>query len=100
MSEPATAPWAPLNAAEGFYVTIRRGSRTGALLGPFSTRKDALDQVDAGRELAVELDRFAAFDLFGTTKVRLSDDRSLHSRELPTGRLNEMWMERHGQVQP
>lgn len=91
------APWAPLDAAEAFYVTIRRGRKNGCLLGPYSSREEALAQVDAGRELAVGQDPFAAFDLFGTARVEQVPG---HETELPSGRLNKLWEERYGQVQP
>jgi hypothetical protein len=35
-----------------FYVTVIDGERTGYLLGPFDTHREALDRVDLGRKLA------------------------------------------------
>jgi hypothetical protein len=52
-----------------FYVTIKRGDRTGWLLGPYATHDLALASVDRGRELAVKADTWASFDAFGTASV-------------------------------
>jgi hypothetical protein len=90
------APWAPLDRDEGFYVTIKRDSRTGVLLGPFATHELSLLYVDTGRELAIGLDRMATFDAFGTTRVSRPADGPLHDRPLPAGRLNKLWEERYG----
>lgn len=102
MSEAATAPWASLNASEGFYVTIRRDSRRGILLGPFSDHQAALDQVDAARELAIKhVDRMACFDEYGTMRLgRPAEGHPLHDRPLPAGRLNELWEKQHGAAVP
>jgi hypothetical protein len=96
VSEAITTPWAPLNGDEGFYVTFKRDSRTGTLLGPFSTHETALLYVDTGREMAIEVDPMAAFDEFGTARAR----RGPSARPFPPGKLNARWEERYGQVQP
>lgn len=66
MTYAATLPTVPRRA---FYVTIRRGSRTGFLLGPYERYDDALANVERGRRLAVAADPFAHFDAFGTARA-------------------------------
>lgn len=58
--------------AEGFYVTIRRGKRTGYLVGPCSTEPQARGFLDKARDAALDIDPFTHFDLFGTTRVTAS----------------------------
>lgn len=53
----------------GYYVTVRDAGKTGFLLGPYRTRGEALESVDAGRELALKADAFAHFYAFGTAKA-------------------------------
>ena len=68
-------------SAEVFYVTIRRGTRTGFLLGPYSTKTDAETDVDPGRELA----RRNPFTWFGVTEVTVNS-----GKPLPRGILNDL----------
>jgi hypothetical protein len=68
-----------------FYVTSQRGSRTALLLGPYSTGADALTDVDAGRDLACQVDEFAWFDGYGVTQVTARP-----GRVLPRGKLNDL----------
>ena len=49
-----------------FYVTVRDGPRTGYLLGPYRTHREALAQVDRGRSLAYDADPRAPFYAYGT----------------------------------
>jgi hypothetical protein len=44
-----------------FYVTVIDGPRTGYLLGPFDTHREALDRVDLGRILAEKHNTRALF---------------------------------------
>jgi hypothetical protein len=53
-----------------FYVTIRRGRRSGLLAGPFRTHGQAAAHVDATRALAVQVDPWAHFDEVGTGRSR------------------------------
>jgi len=53
-----------------FYVTVKDGPRTGWLLGPYGTHDEALANVERGKELAEEHDRWAHFYFYGTTLVR------------------------------
>lgn len=53
----------------GFYVTLRRDSRTAWLAGPFAEHKAAMDMVDAARRVAAEIDPFVDFDAVGTARV-------------------------------
>lgn len=53
----------------GFYVTIKRGGRTGWLLGPYATHEEALGHVSEGRHLAHAVDPRTEFDAFGTSRV-------------------------------
>ena len=55
--------------ANRFYVTVRDAGRTGFLLGPYRTHRQALANVERGRELAEKADRWAHFYAFGTAKV-------------------------------
>ena len=55
--------------AEGFYVTMKRDTRTAYLLGPYGTRAAAEGKVDTGRRLAREASTWTAFDAFGVTRV-------------------------------
>jgi hypothetical protein len=54
---------------EGFYVTVRSGSRVGYLLGPYASHADALASVDRARLFAGRLDPWAVFYAFGTARV-------------------------------
>jgi hypothetical protein len=80
-----TAGQSANQGAEGFYVTVKRGSRTGYLLGPHGTYDEADARVPEGRRLAGQVDPFTAFDGFGVTRVRMHP-----GAELPPGVLNEM----------
>lgn len=52
-----------------YYVTCRRGTRVGWLLGPYPNHSDAIANVDRARRLAVEVDSFASFYDIGTARV-------------------------------
>jgi uncharacterized protein YegJ (DUF2314 family) len=51
---------------EHYYVTVLDGKRKGFLLGPYSTRQEALDNVERGKKLALDNDDFADFYYYGT----------------------------------
>jgi hypothetical protein len=70
---------------EGFYVTVRRGTKTGLLLGPHDTKEEADARVPLGKRLAEDVDSWTAFDAFGVTRLQ-----GQPGDELPPGALNEM----------
>ena len=70
---------------EGYCVTVRRGSRTGYLLGPYRSKDEAEARVPDGRRLAGQADPFTAFDGFGVTHVVMQPGALL-----PPGVLNGM----------
>lgn len=55
----------------GYYVTVKDGSRTGFLLGPYDTHDEALANVDRGRQLAFKTDNTSRtwFYSYGTCKI-------------------------------
>lgn len=64
---PAGCPIA--EAGRAFYVSVRSGSRTGILAGPYATHVEALAAGKATRALAEKADRFSAFYAFGTLQA-------------------------------
>ena len=66
---------------EGFYVTVKRGTKTGWLAGPFVTRDAAQAEVKRVQNVAAAIDPWTAFDAFGVSKMSLD-------RRLPDGVLN------------
>lgn len=68
------------NDTEAFYVTVKDGSRTGWLLGPFDTHEEALKKVNTARTIAEAKDPRAVFYAFGTAKRT--------GRQHPAGILN------------
>jgi hypothetical protein len=62
---------ADIIANVGYYVTVRNGSRTGGLLGPYDTQAEALENVERGRKLALASDNETRswFYEYGTTKL-------------------------------
>jgi hypothetical protein len=89
------ARWQPPEPGsyEVFYVTVQRGTgtktRTGALLGPYSTKADAEHDVPAARRLARDVDPFTAFDAFGVTRSVWTTIAAI-----PRGKLNTLAAER------
>ena len=73
---------------DGFYVTVIRNpgprQRVGLLLGPHATQAEAEEHLPAGRQAAVEVDPWAAFDSFGVTRLQMPA-----GRDLPAGVLND-----------
>lgn len=67
----------------GFYCTMIRGKKIAWLAGPFPDYDAAEVRVPEARNAAMDVDPWAAFDLFGVTCL------SMESGELPKGRLNE-----------
>jgi hypothetical protein len=56
-------------SVDSFYVTIKRDSLTGYLVGPFDTKEDAEPWVKIARDYAEKyVDAFTVFDAFGITK--------------------------------
>lgn len=53
-----------------YYVTVRDGSRTGFLLGPYTLHADAIANVNRGNTLACNADSRAHWYAFGTAHVR------------------------------
>jgi len=70
---------------EGFYVTVKSGSRTGYLLGPFGSKAEAEGNVDRGQRLARQVNDGADFYAYGVTRVVMQP-----GRELPKGKLNDV----------
>ncbi len=66
----------------GFYVTMRRASRTAWLAGPFAEHGEALASVTAAKGAALDLDPRSHWDSFGTAR--------LEAPTLPPGRLNQI----------
>lgn len=64
-------------------MTVRRGQRTGWLLGPYDTHRQAVANVERTRCAAVLLDPWTGFDGFGTARLRPNG-------ALPQGRLNPL----------
>lgn len=71
--------------AEGFYVTVRHGTRAGFLLGPYTTHGEALGNVERARRYALKTDGDAVWYEFGTAKATAKP-----GRELKPGRLNNI----------
>jgi hypothetical protein len=71
--------------AEGFYVTVKNGSQTGYLLGPYGSKEEAEGNVDRGKRLARQVNDRADFYAYGVTRVVMQP-----GRELPKGKLNDV----------
>lgn len=69
---------------KGFYVDIVRASRIGLLAGPFASEELARKYERTAMNKAMDLDPWAAFDLFGVVAL---DDKE---RPLPKGKLNDL----------
>lgn len=63
--------------AVGFYVTVRNGGRSGALLGPYGTHDEALANVDRAREYAEQVNDRAIWYAYGTAKVTMEPGKEL-----------------------
>lgn len=70
--------------ATGFYVTVRHGARSGALLGPYGSHDEALANVDRAREYAEQVNDRAVWYAYGTAKVTAKPGRTL-----PVGTFND-----------
>jgi hypothetical protein len=70
---------------EGFYVTVKDGTRTGVLLGPYTTKSDAEGNVKLGRQLAGQVNSRAIWYAYGVTRVVMQP-----GAELPSGKLNHL----------
>jgi hypothetical protein len=57
-----------------FYVTAKDAGRTGFLLGPYEDARDALANVDRGRDLACGVDDRAVFYAFGTARAPIGTE--------------------------
>lgn len=77
-----------------FYVSVIDGPRTGdsievkrmgLLAGPFETHQEVLDNVDAVRTIAKQVNAWAHFYAFGTCKLNEPIDG-----RYPPGRLNHL----------
>ncbi|RUW55578.1 hypothetical protein EOA32_00740 [Mesorhizobium sp. M1A.F.Ca.ET.072.01.1.1] len=68
----------------GYYVTVKRGNRTGWLFGPVADHAVALAMVDPVRRLACTVDPWCDFDAFGTSSITTT-------KKLPPGKLNDQW---------
>ena len=70
----------------GYYITVKRDSRTGWLFGPIADRGVAEMMIQPVRALACIIDPFCDFDAFGVSSIERLDDRPL-----PPGKLNDQW---------
>jgi hypothetical protein len=52
-----------------FYVTVRDAGRTGFLLGPYADVREALANVDRGRDLACAANLRGWFYAYGTSRL-------------------------------
>jgi hypothetical protein len=54
-----------------YYVTARHGKRAVALLGPYETHAEAIENVERGSRLAINYDQTgrAAFADYGTARI-------------------------------
>lgn len=52
-----------------FYVTVQDGGRTGFLLGPYADLRDALANVDRGRDMACAGSSRAHWYTYGTSRL-------------------------------
>ena len=68
---------------EGFYADIKRGEKVGILAGPFPNEPAARAWLPQARNMAMDIDPRAAFDLFGTVRLERPD-----GAVLPKGVLN------------
>lgn len=66
-----------------YYVTARMDLRIAWLAGPFATHQEALDAVGACTVKAINLDPWAHFALFGTSRLP-----SYIVQPVPVGRFN------------
>lgn len=55
----------------GYYVTVKNGNRTGGLLGPYETHEEALENVERGKQMALDSDGQSRswFYAYGTSKI-------------------------------
>jgi hypothetical protein len=56
---------------QAFYVTMRDGSRTSWLLGPFNSEPEARELLPAARKQAIDLDPYNHFHAFGTASIEI-----------------------------
>jgi hypothetical protein len=76
---------------EGFYATVMLDSRTGFLLGPYSTREAAEAEIPAAKRLAGEADPFVLdFGCFGVTRRAVSTGQELPRGVLMDRRADEL----------
>lgn len=66
---PTTAQVPVEDASRVFYVTCRDAGRVGWLLGPYETHQEAIESVDTGRSLAIDMNPWAHFYEFGTASL-------------------------------
>jgi hypothetical protein len=67
-----------------YYATVLDGQRTGFLLGPFTTHREALDAVPVARRAAARIDCRADWYAYGTARLPLDYINP------PSGRLNAL----------
>jgi hypothetical protein len=61
---------------QAFYVTMRNGSRTAWLLGPFNSEQEAREMLPAARTKAIEIDPYNHFHAFGTASIEIDTGRT------------------------
>lgn len=67
-----------------FYVTVRDAGKVGFLLGPLATKAEAEARVEDVRGMATELNSWAAFYAFGTSRWKGAADAA------PQGSMNKI----------
>lgn len=58
------------DAGAEFFVSCRKGTANGLVLGPYDTHEEALANVERGREMAEKADPWSLFYAFGTLSVK------------------------------
>lgn len=78
------SPQVPDTRLGNYYVSVRDGSRTALLAGPFvNDHASALEMVDHARDVAADLNPRAWFYAYGTCRLPLDSS--------PPGRIND-WL--------
>lgn len=72
----------PHTEPRDYYVSLRRGSRTALLAGPFDTHTEALALVERATAEANRIDEWSWFDPFGTCSMPRAPTN-------PVGKLND-----------
>ena len=74
-----------MSGAEGFYVSVKDGPRSGMLLGPYGSKSEAEGKVTLGKRLAEQVNSRAIWYAYGVTRVVMQP-----GADLPAGKLNHL----------